>query len=213
MTTKPRIDGSGCSASGTLGDLLRADASKARVSETEWIALVEAIANGNQAALQALYQRTHRLVFTLAMRINNSRETAEEVTLDVFHDVWEGAGKYDANVGTVLAWIMNQARSRAIDRMRFDHRKKRLERSVEHPDGAPEHGDDALATIERAKRIRNALIDLTRDEREAIEAAFFADVTYNDVAIRLKQPLGTIKTRIRSGLAKLRLALGSERIG
>src|SRR5919205_4036198 len=84
------------------------------------------MAAGDQLALHALYERTHRVVFTLVMRITANRESAEELTLDVFHDVWRRASRYDAANGTVLGWIMNQARSRAIDRLRFDQRKKRV---------------------------------------------------------------------------------------
>src|SRR5688572_18399496 len=104
---------------GTLGAVLYANSSKALVSEAEWVALVRCVSAGDQEALLALYQRAHRLVFTLSMRITGNRATAEEVTLDVFHDVWRRAAGYQEAEGTVLGWIMNQARSRAIDRLRF----------------------------------------------------------------------------------------------
>lgn len=132
---------------GTLGDLLYADPAKPRVSESDWRELVEAIAAGDQLALRALYDRTHRLVFTLALRILGNHASAEEVTLHVFHDVWRRASTYDGNGGSVLGWVMNQARSRAIDRLRFEG--------------------------------------------------------------RLDRPPGTIRTRIRSGLGKLRRALST----
>src|ERR1044072_3966079 len=108
----------------TLGDVLYAKA-KAPVPEQEWATLVQAIAAGDQLALHALYERAHRIVFTLIMRITANRETAEELTIDVFHDIWRRALRYDAANGTVLGWIMNQARSRAIDRLRFESRQKR----------------------------------------------------------------------------------------
>src|ERR1700758_3678029 len=108
----------------TLGDVLYAKC-EAPVPEQDWMVLVHAIAAGDQLALHALYERSHRVVFTLIMRIAANRETAEELTIDVFHDVWRRAARYDAANGTVLGWIMNQARSRAIDRLRFETRKKR----------------------------------------------------------------------------------------
>src|SRR5918996_4263372 len=108
----------------TLGDVLYAK-SKPPVLEQDWAKLVQAIAAGDQIALHALYERAHRPVFTLVMRLTSNRETAEELTLDVFHDVWRRASGYDPANGTVLGWIMNQARSRALDRLRFDKRKKR----------------------------------------------------------------------------------------
>jgi RNA polymerase sigma-70 factor, ECF subfamily len=105
---------------GTLGQILYADKAKDLVDEQDWVRLVQLIAAGDQGALHALYERTHRIVFTLIMRITNNRETAEEVTLDVFHDVWRRASAYDAAGGSLVGWMMNQARSRAIDRVRFD---------------------------------------------------------------------------------------------
>ena len=114
-------------ATKTLGNILYADKSKIRVSEDEWLKLLRAIADGDQSALHSLYERTYRIVFTLIVRIVMNRETAEEVTLDVFYDVWRKASTYDPANGSVVGWIMNQARSRAIDRLRFDQRKKRVD--------------------------------------------------------------------------------------
>ena len=110
----------------TLGDILFADKSKVRLSEDEWLRLIRAVASGDQSALHSIYEQTHRIVFTLIVRITVNRETAEEVTLDVFHEVWRKASTYDPANGSVIGWIMNQARSRAIDRLRFEQRKKRV---------------------------------------------------------------------------------------
>jgi RNA polymerase sigma-70 factor (ECF subfamily) len=201
-------------AAGTLGELLYADRTKTRVPEKEWIGLVRAIAAGDQVALRALYERTHRIVFTLIVRIVCEREMAEEIALDVFHDVWRRAPTYDAAGGSVLGWIMNQARSRAIDRLRFEQRKKRVNPLV---DDAPPttSGSDAVEDLhyrEQGRLLRNALQALNREERQVIEAAFLCELTYAEVAARLNQPVGTVKTRIRSGLMKLRQAFeeGSE---
>ena len=100
----------------TLGDVLYAK-SKASVPEQDWATLVQSIAAGDPLALYALYDRAYRPVFSLIMRITAHRETAEELTIDVFLDIWRLASRYDAANGTVLGWIMNQARSRAIDRL------------------------------------------------------------------------------------------------
>jgi hypothetical protein len=105
--------------SGTLGELVYSDKGKARVSETDWLAIVECIAAGDQLALPTLYERTHRIVFTLAMRIIGNRESSEELTLDVFHEVWRRASTYDAAGGSVIGWIMKLARCRAVDLLRF----------------------------------------------------------------------------------------------
>lgn len=169
---------------------------------------------GDQGALHALYERMHRIVFTLIMRITHNREIAEEVTLDVFHDVWRRASKYDdAAGGSVVGWIMNQARSRAIDRVRFEHRKKRVAPEADEPIQALEAHDagQVLEEIEQGRILREALTVLTPDERQLIETAYFSELTYAGVAVRLNQPLGTVKTRIRSGLAKLRQTLLTEK--
>ena len=94
----------------TLGDIIYADRSKIRVSEDEWVQFVRRVAKGDQRALHSLYEQTHRIVFTLIVRITANRETAEEVTLDVFYDVWRKASTYDPANGSVVGWIMNQDR-------------------------------------------------------------------------------------------------------
>ena len=114
-----------------LGDLLYAGTATPLSTEQDWAGLVQAIAAGDQRALHALYERMHRLVFTVIARITGSRETAEELTLDVFHDVWRRASTYEPGAGSVVGWIMNQARSRAIDRLRFEGRKKRVDPHAE----------------------------------------------------------------------------------
>lgn len=200
------------SSPGTLGDVLYARPGRVLVSESEWLALVRAVARTEQAALHGLYERAHRPVFTLAVRITGSRETAEEVTLDVFHDVWRRAWSYDPANGTVLGWIMNQARSRAIDRVRFDLRKKRVD---PHEAVASEEEvadpSELFQLKQRGDALHAAMDVLTADERRAVEAAFFAELTHAEVAARLNEPLGTVKTRIRSAVQKLRRAMSEEK--
>src|SRR5579864_3523903 len=190
----------------TLGDVLYADRSKFHVSEDEWLQLVRAVAGGDQRALRSLYERTHRIVFTLIVRITMNRETAEEVTLDVFHDVWRRASTYDPANGSVAGWIMNQARSRAIDRLRYDQRKKRVNGYPHSLRPTTDIVDPQQACLfeEQSRTLQNALEVLTPEERSAIETAFFSELTYEETAKKLNQPLGTVKTRIRSGLGKLR---------
>jgi RNA polymerase sigma-70 factor (ECF subfamily) len=194
---------------GTLGDLLYGDRARAPVPEREWVALVQSIGAGDQRALHELYERTHRIVFTLSVRITNDRETADEVTLDVFHDVWRRAVSYDPAGGSVIGWLMNQARSRAIDRVRFEQRKKRVDPHLGDPLAASPPPDPAqLCDLkEQGRHVRDALRVLSPDERRVIETAFFSEMTYGEVAARLNQPLGTVKTRIRAALLKLRQVL------
>jgi RNA polymerase sigma-70 factor (ECF subfamily) len=196
----------------TLGDVLYAGNPTTLLAEGEWERLVRAIASGDQLALHALYGRTHRLVFTLAVRITGSRETAEELTVDVFYDVWCRAQAYDPANGTVLGWIMNQARSRSIDRLRFEHRRKRVDphAGASPPEQEPAETHDALELLQQRAMLQSALRELTPGEREAVETAYFSGLTYAEVAARLDEPLGTVKSRIRSALQKLRHALTVE---
>jgi len=194
----------------TLADVLDAKKADGRVPEEEWVALVRSMAAGDQLALDALYARASRIVFTLILRITRRRDTAEEVTLDVFHGVWRGAAAYDPASGTVLGWILNQARTRAIDRVRYETRKKRVgdESAIGPRSEATAPGPhETLEAVEAGKLLQRALDALSPPERQAIEASFFSELTYREAAARLNEPLGTVKTRIRSGLSKLRQAL------
>src|SRR5205807_2735143 len=134
--------------------------------EDGWLHLVQAVASGDQSALYSLYQQTHRIVFTLIVRIIMNRETAEEVTLDVFHDVWRRASTYDSANGSVVGWIMNQARSRAIDRLRFEQRKKRVNTQADSPltVTAASGPQEAFDAREQGRLLRHALRGLTPDE-------------------------------------------------
>lgn len=207
--TRPSRENIPRSGPKTLGDILFATASAVPVPEKYWVGLVRSIAAGDQPALYALYTRTHRLVFTLVVRITGNRETAEEVTLDVFHEVWRRASTYAPRGGSVVGWILNQARCRAIDRLRYEQRKKRVDRGPADVLPVPGAGGPQAAIVarEQSHLLQQALQVLTPEERQAIETAFFEELTYSEAATRLKQPLGTVKTRIRSGLGKLRDAL------
>lgn len=195
----------------TLGALLRGSTSGPRTPESKWVELVQAIAQGDQVALRDLFGRMHTLVFTLITRIVRDKRTAEELTLDVFHDIWRDAGSYSPAGGSVVGWVMNQARSRAIDQLRYEHRKKRVD---PFPDVDASYVEDNAASrleeSERDRHLRAAVAQLAPQERNAIETAFFADCTYAETAALLQAPTGTVKTRIRSGLEKLRASLGSE---
>jgi RNA polymerase sigma-70 factor (ECF subfamily) len=209
--TWERIEAAPATKPATLGDVLYSGKSKAVAPEREWVELVRSVAGGDQLALHALYERAHRPVFTLAVRITGSRETAEELTVDVFHDLWRRASRYDPANGTVLGWIMNQARSRAIDRVRFEQRKKRSDTGCADAaaDAEPDVAQDLLELKQQAAALQAALVVLTPDERQVIETAFFQELTHVEVAAKLNQPLGTVKTRIRSGLHKLRQVLAA----
>lgn len=205
----PTSPGPHSARSPTLGDVLYADKDQVLVPETDWVRLVGLVAHGNHDALHSLYERTHHIIFTLIVRLTQSRETAEELTVDVFHDVWRRASAYDPAKGTVVGWVMNQARSRAIDRLRFEQRKKRVGQFPEEPDSlAMADGPfETLALRQQSEQLRQAMAVLTADERQALELAFFGGRTYEEAATELNEPLGTVKSRIRSALGKLRKAI------
>jgi len=189
----------------TLGDVLYSGSSQALVSEKNWVRLAETVAAGDAAALHALYERAHRPVFTLMMRLTSNRETAEELTVDLFDDMWRKACRYDPSKGTVLGWIMNQARAKAIDWLRLEQLQKRPQPASEGGlliIDAPDYRD-VMQFNEQSGRLRAALTLLTPEERAAIEIAFFSELSYTEVAARLKQSASAIKARIRAGLRKL----------
>jgi hypothetical protein len=121
VSTKPPSGERSAGSEPTLGELLCAGQGQTSAPESDWVALVKAVAAQDHAALRALYERTHHIVFTLIVRITGERRTAEELTLDVFEHVWRQASNYDPETGTVLAWIMNHARCHATDRLQFEH--------------------------------------------------------------------------------------------
>lgn len=195
----------------TLGTLLYAAANQPPATESAWVGLVRSIGTGDQVAFRDLYGRMHVIVHTLIVRIVGNTETAEELTLDVFHDVWKRAASYDEAGGTVVGWIMNQARSRAIDQTRFERRKKRVD---PFPCSAePASDSDTGRQIDseaRDKQVRAAVANLAAPERNAIETAYFSDCSYAETASRLGEPAGTVKSRIRSGIEKLRNTLDGD---
>ena len=175
-------------------------------------ALLRRIHGGDVDALGELYDRRIRLVFSLAWRIVATQPDAEEVAQDVFMYVWSHAARFDRRRGTVAAWLLVMTRSRSLDRLRT--RRAR-------PDTFQPNRDEALAGIPASAqdsehrlleaadvdRLRTALSTLPRSEREPIELAYYGGLTQNEIAERLQQPLGTVKTRVRTGLIRLRAAL------
>lgn len=180
-----------------LGELLYADPSVAHVSENAWVALVRAIGAGDEAALRVLYEKTYALVFTYLIRLTGDRELTDELIVDVYQDIWCEAPLFNGSDGPVLGWIMRQARAAAL--------------AAGNKSGAAD-SDGAVARTQRIPedhRLNKALATLTVEEREAIEATFLEGSSYAQIAAQWHEPPGTIKSRIRSGIAKLHQALES----
>ena len=168
------------------------------------------LVRGDRDALARLYDETRSVVYGLALRILNDTADAEEVTLDVYLQAWRSAGQFDAERGSVMSWLVTLTRSRAIDRLRSRASRRRVQAPL--PDGlefpATDPGPEEVAAFaERRRVVRNALATLPPAQRRALELAYFAGMTQTEVAAHLDQPLGTIKTRVRAGMARLRAQL------
>jgi RNA polymerase sigma-70 factor (ECF subfamily) len=170
--------------------------------------LVARMAQGQQEALAALYDETSPMLNGLLQRILERPEDAEEVLLDVYMKAWKNAGGYTEKRGSVQAWLVIMARNSAIDRMRqrraepraaeFDDEKAL---AVEAPDDSPE---TQTAAAQRRRIVRSLLNELPAEQREAVLLAFFSGYTHAELADKLGEPLGTVKSRIRMGLIRLR---------
>jgi RNA polymerase sigma-70 factor (ECF subfamily) len=180
----------------------------AEVSDVE---LLHAVARGDEAALARLYDAYRVILFGLLVRILNSREEAEDVLQDVFIQVWRRAKDFDENRGRPFTWLVTLARSRAIDRLRQFGARQRLATGAAQEQ--TEVVSDALSdTIKVAQRdtVRQALAELPEEQRNTLVLAYFDGLTQSEIAAKLNAPLGTIKTRMRSGIIKLRALLGSQ---
>lgn len=171
--------------------------------------LISSIANDDQSAMSTLYDTTNRLVYGLLLRILNDSATAEEVLLDVYTQVWRQASRYDGTRGGPMAWITTIARSRAIDRLRSEkqttQREESIETVVQYASSEDVEGD--VANTELRTIIRRAMEVLTSEQREVIELAYFNGMSQSEIALKLNQPLGTVKTRTRIGMMRLRETL------
>lgn len=178
--------------------------------EPDWVVIISRIALGDQQAMTALYNGTSKLVFGLVLRILNDRGLAEEVLLDVYAQVWRQANRYDTSRGAPLGWITTIARSRAIDRLRSErHNLQEFELNEATAREPSLHASPDLASEAAEKRrfVRAALESLPVEQREVIELSYFAGLTQSEIAVKLNQPLGTVKTRTRLGMMKLREVL------
>ena len=178
--------------------------------ERNWAALIERMAAGDGDALAALYDDTAPLVHGLALRILGDRSAAEEATADAYVQAWQQAARYERGRGGPLAWLLMLARSRALDR----RRSGALARAASEPEDAaaevpaPTAGPEENAEVaERRRLVQGALARLVPEQRQVVELAYFGGLSHAEIATALAQPLGTVKTRIRLGMARLRDAL------
>jgi RNA polymerase sigma-70 factor (ECF subfamily) len=179
------------------------------------IELLRRIGRGDRESFAQLYDRFSSAVFSAAFRIVNNQQAAEDVLQEVFLQVWEKAALYDPARGKPLTWAITLTRNKAIDRLRATQRRGRLQESLERDAGASEQFDgrssfDAVDLLEKGKLVAEAMRKLPPEQREALDLAFFSGLTQSEIAEHLKEPLGTIKARIRRGMLKLKSLLDSE---
>lgn len=171
--------------------------------------LMQRTGQGDKGSFEQLYERFSGVLFSTALHVLNNQEAAEDVLQDVFIAIWEKAPLYDSVRGKPLTWAVTLTRHKAIDRLRSLQRKSVLHDRIEqekkiferHPDKS---SLDEVDAAETSRIVRQALLQLSPRQREAIELAFFSGLTQAQIARKLQQPLGTVKARIRRGMMKLR---------
>ena len=169
------------------------------------------LAAGDMEAVAELYDRYAGQVFALARRILHDAAEAEDVVQDVFSQVWRTAARFESQRGSIAVWLLVIARSRSIDRLRA--RRARPDATAQaYPESIPDESlppPEQLLSEEQAVRIRQAMMALPDVQRSALELAFYEGLTHAEIAARLTEPLGTVKTRIRTALLTLRQRLKS----
>ena len=173
---------------------------------TSDLALVRAIRAGDQSAMAALYDRYSSIVYAVALRVLQDTGAAEDVLQDIFMQLWRNPGAFDSSRGNMSAWLAVISRNRAIDALR----KRRPESDIE--DVVLSVQPDLASDAERARamdKVRGALQGMPAAQRSALEMAYFEGLTHSEIAEKTGEPLGTIKTRIRSGLLVLRKAFAT----
>ncbi len=176
--------------------------------------LMQAMAAGDATALSVFYDRHSPLVYATCVRMLGDRTTADELLIDIFHELWQRASQYDATRSNPVTFLLTLTRSRAIDRRRGMNKRSELKLATEaQTENQPDPQTDTLDGViadENVRIIRKALAGLEPDQRRAIECAYYDGLSHSEIAERLNKPLGTIKTYIRQGLIRLRGCLRND---
>lgn len=178
-----------------------------RVDDAVDIATLQRISARDQSAVSDLYDRHSRLLFSLISRIVHDRAEAEEVLQEVFLSVWTKVHTYDPKLGSPIGWLVRLARNRAIDRFRALAARTRAVEAMDEPH-LGDNPEEATVRNQERSRIRHALEALPGEQRQLIEQAYFRGLTHSELAKAFGLPLGTVKTRVRSGMQALRAQLG-----
>ncbi|MDQ2982385.1 MAG: sigma-70 family RNA polymerase sigma factor [Actinomycetota bacterium] len=185
----------------------RGDSTK--VSESSDEALLALIGQGNEQALAELYRRLGRVAYGVAYRIVRDEALAQDVVQEAFLSVWRAAAGFLAERSKPSTWVLTLVHRRAVDLVRREERRRADSLELD-PDVPADEGLDLAEDVVRRRVVRDALRQLPGEQREALELAYFGGYTQSELAERLGQPLGTIKSRMFSGLARMREVLGAE---
>lgn len=174
------------------------------------VQIVAALRQRDEGALAKVHDRYGQAVYALALRITGDRGEAEEISLDAFWQLWQQAERYDVAQGSLLNWLLTIARSRAIDRVRARGAQKRV-----HADDPTDvnHGlpvEELVGVVQQRRLVREAMQALSSEQRAALSLAYYEGLSHSQIAARLHEPLGTVKTRIRQAMLVLRRALAPE---
>jgi RNA polymerase sigma-70 factor (ECF subfamily) len=172
--------------------------------------LMAAVARGDTRAFEVLYDRTSTAVYGTVLRVLRDRAQSEEVTQEVMVEVWRHAGRFDENRGSVMSWILTMTHRRAVDRVRAEQSATNRRQRLGGRDIMPAFDEVSEAVTARleVEAVRSCLSSLTELQRQAVELAYYQGYSYREVAELLEVPLGTVKTRMRDGLIRLRDCLG-----
>jgi len=172
------------------------------------VKLVIAVSRYDQSALAQVYERHGGAVFGLALRMLRDRTLAEDVVQTVFMKFWDQPDRFDPDRGTLRSFLLANAHGRTVDLLRAETSRRQREEKADARNPEPEYDlEREVVDLTNAERVREALDGLMENERRAIELAYFSGRTYQEVALVLDEPEGTVKSRIRSGLKKMRVAL------
>lgn len=172
--------------------------------------LMSRVAIGDERAFEMLYDQLAPRVFDIVVRVLRDPAQSEEVTQEIFVDIWRHAGRFDRSRSSAHTWTVSIAHRRAVDRVRSEQAARdRIERLGRHPAAQPATPAETVAVQFEQREAADALASLSDHQREVIELAYYEGLTHHEIAGRLLIPLGTVKTRARDGLARLRRRMGS----
>lgn len=181
---------------------------RAETDPRETVQIVAALRERDEGALAKVHDRYGQAVYALALRITGDTGAAEEISLDAFWQLWQHAERYDVAQGSLLNWLLTIARSRAIDRVRARGAQKRVHAEDPTDVNHVRPAEELVEVVQQRRLVREAMQALSPEQRAALSLAYYEGLSHTQIAARLHEPLGTVKTRIRQAMLVLRRVLG-----